>query len=70
MANPTKEMNLKFYFTLNSFAYGIYRQEYRSGLPFPSPGDLPDPGTDPGSPHCRQILYHLNHQGVHLNNHL
>ena len=21
------------------------RQEYRSGLPFPSPGDLPDPGT-------------------------
>ena len=25
------------------------RQEYRSGLPFPSPGDLPDPGTEPGS---------------------
>ena len=26
------------------------RQEYRSGLPFPSPGDLPDPGIEPGSP--------------------
>ena len=25
------------------------RQEYWSGLPFPSPGDLPDPGTEPGS---------------------
>ena len=25
------------------------RQEYRSGLPFPSPGDLPDPGIKPGS---------------------
>ena len=24
------------------------RQEYLSGLPFPSPGDLPDPGTEPG----------------------
>ena len=26
---------------------GFSRQEYWSGLPFPSPGDLPDPGTDP-----------------------
>ena len=25
------------------------RQEYRSGLPFPSPGDLPDPGIEPES---------------------
>ena len=25
------------------------RQEYWSGLPFPSPGDLPDPGIKPGS---------------------
>ena len=29
---------------------GFLRQEYWSGLPFPSPGDLPDPGTEPGSP--------------------
>ena len=26
------------------------RQEYWSGLTFPSPGDLPDPGIGPGSP--------------------
>ena len=26
------------------------RQEYLSGLPFPSPGDLPDPGIEPGCP--------------------
>ena len=27
-----------------------FRQEYWSGLPFPSPGDLPNPGIKPGSP--------------------
>ena len=29
---------------------GLSRQEYWSGLPFRSPGDLPDPGTEPRSP--------------------
>ena len=29
---------------------GFSRQEYWSGLPLPSPGDLPNPGTEPGSP--------------------
>ena len=29
---------------------GFSRQEYWSGLPFPSPGDLPDPGVKPVSP--------------------
>ena len=29
---------------------GFSRQEYWSGLPFPSPGDLPHPGIEPGSP--------------------
>ena len=29
---------------------GFSRQEYWSGLPFSSPGDLPDPATEPGSP--------------------
>ena len=29
---------------------GFSRQEYWNGLPFPSPGDLPDPGIEPGSP--------------------
>ena len=38
---------------------GFPRQEYWSGLPFPSPGDL----CNPGLLHCRQILYRLNHQG-------
>ena len=28
---------------------GFSRQEYWSGLPFPSPGDLPNSGTEPGS---------------------
>ena len=29
---------------------GFSRQEYRSGVPFPSPGDLPDTGIEPRSP--------------------
>ena len=29
---------------------GFSRQEYWSRLPFPSPGDLPDPGIKPASP--------------------
>ena len=29
---------------------GFPRQEYQSGLPFPPPGDLPDPGMKPSSP--------------------
>ena len=29
---------------------GFPRQEYWSGLPFPSPGDLPNPGIEPESP--------------------
>ena len=42
--------------TLSTVAYqaplsmGFSKQEYWSGLPFPSPGDLPDPGVEPGSP--------------------
>ena len=36
------------YLTLPSL--GFSRQEYWSGLPFPSPGDLPDPGIEPRSP--------------------
>ena len=33
-----------------SLSMGFSRQEYWSGLPFPSPGDLPDTGIEPGSP--------------------
>ena len=39
------------------------RPEYWSGYPFPSPGDLPNPGIEPRSPHCGQILYQLSHNG-------
>ena len=33
-----------------SLSVGFSRQEYWSGLPFPSPGDLLNPGVEPGSP--------------------
>ena len=39
------------------------RQEYWSGLPFPSPGDFPTQGSNPGLLLCRQMLYPLSHQG-------
>ena len=34
------------------------RQEYWSGLPFPSPGDLPDPGIKPPLLSSTRVLYH------------
>ena len=33
-----------------SSVHGFSRQEYWSGLPFPSPEDLPESGTEPGFP--------------------
>ena len=33
-----------------SSVHRILRQEYWSGLPFPSPGDFPNPGIEPRSP--------------------
>ena len=43
---------------------GFSRQEYRSGLPFPSLGDFfPIQGLNPDLLHCRQMLYRLSHQG-------
>ena len=38
------------------------RPEYWSGLLFPSPGDLPNPGINPGFLHCRRILYQMSHK--------
>ena len=46
-----------------SFSMRFPRQEYWSGLSFPSPGDLLDWGIKPGLLHCRQFLYCLSHQG-------
>ena len=45
---------------------GFSRQEYWSGMPFPSPEILPTQGSNPGLPHCRQTLYHLSHQASHI----
>ena len=42
---------------------GLLRQEYWSGLPFPSPGDLPDPGLKPRSPALQADALPLSHQG-------
>ena len=33
-----------------SLSMGFSKQEYWSGVPFPTPGDLPDPGIEPRSP--------------------
>ena len=44
---------------------GFSRQDYWSGLPFPSPGDLPDPGIEPLSPVVPALLVDsllLSHQ--------
>ena len=38
------------------------RQEYWSGYPFFSPGDLSDTGIKSGSPALQQILYYLSYQ--------
>ena len=42
---------------------GLFGQEYWSGLPFPPPEDLPNPGIKFGSPTLYGILYYLSHQG-------
>ena len=42
---------------------GFSRQEYWSGLPLPSPGDLPDPGVEPVSPALQADSLLLSHLG-------
>ena len=39
------------------------RQEYWNGLPFPSPGDLPDPGIELKTPAWQADALPLSHQG-------
>ena len=43
--------------------WGYSGQEYWSCLPCPPWGVFPTQGSNPGFPHCRQILHHLSHQG-------
>ena len=48
---------------------GFFRQEYWSGLPFPSPGDLADPGIKPESPVSPALaggFFTWDHQGSHI----
>ena len=42
---------------------GLFRQEYWSGLPFPSPGDLPDPRTEYMVPAWQVDSLPLSHLG-------
>ena len=50
---------------------GFPRQEFWSGLPFPSPGDLPDPGIKPASPAWQAGSLPLSHLGrLHRNYYL
>ena len=47
---------------------GFSMQEYSSGLPFPSPEDLPDPGIEPMSPAWQAYYLPLSYQGSALYN--
>ena len=49
---------------------GFSRQEYWSGLPFPSPGDLPNPGVQPELAGDSLPLSHLGSPQHHLVEHL
>ena len=42
---------------------GFSRANYWSGLPFPPPEDLPDPGIEPRSLALQEDFYYLSHQG-------
>ena len=42
---------------------GLSRWEYWHGLPFSSPGDLPDPEIELGTPALQAVSSHLSHQG-------
>ena len=46
-----------------SSVHEFSKQEYWSGSPFSSPEDLPNPGTETGSPALQWILYQLSYQG-------
>ena len=46
---------------------GFSRQESWSGLPFPSPGDLPKPGIEPGSPTLQADALPSEPRGIFLN---
>ena len=60
MSNSVRPMD----WSLPGFSvHEILQQEYWSGLPFFLQGIFPTQGLNPSLLHCRQILYHLSHQG-------
>ena len=66
MSNSLRPRGLAYQAPLSM---GFSRQEYWSGLPFPSPGDLPNPGIEPKSPTLQAdtlaecLLDHKFHNG-------
>ena len=50
MVQSLSHVSLQPHGHMASLSMGFSRQEYWSGLPFPSPGDLPNPGIEPKSP--------------------
>ena len=49
-----------------SLSMEFSRQEYWSGLPCPPPGDLPDPGIEPGSPALQADTLLFEPSGKHI----
>ena len=65
----TRAQQVSHIWLCNSMDYspqslGLPRQEYWTGLPFPPPGDLPDPRIEPGSPAMQTDSLPLSHQGI------
>ena len=50
MAMHSSILSGEFHAQRSLEGYRFPRQEYWNGLPFPSPGDIPDPGIEPKSP--------------------
>ena len=50
MKSMESKLNFRLSFHQFPLSMEFSRQEYRSELPFPSPGDLPNPGIKPRSP--------------------
>ena len=46
-----------------SYVHRIFQARILKWVAISSPEDLPNPGIKSGLPHCRQMLYHLSHQG-------
>ena len=51
------------YSSPGSSVHGILQQEYWNGLPFPSPGGVPNPETEPGSSALQADSLPLSHLG-------